>query len=233
MRILAVGAHPDDLEILCAGTLAKFAQDGHHITMCHVGKGDKGHFHIPNDELAKIRRKEAQLSASRIGAESVTLGLPDCEMFNDRPTLVLFIDLIRSARPDLIITHSPTDYMPDHQVVSRLVYDASFHATLPNFKTSLPAHDKVPPIYNTDNVAGVDFAPIEYVDISDFIEQKKEMMLCHQSQVVWLKEHDNLDITDFIESIAKFRGIQCGVPYAEAFAVVNRWPRLRPARLLP
>ena len=233
MRVLGVGAHPDDLEILSAGTLAKYANDGHQIVMCHVCKGDKGHFHIPNDELARIRRKEAQLSASRIGAETVCLDLPDCEVFNDRPTLVLFLDLIRSAKPDIIITHSPTDYMPDHFVVSQLVYDASFHATLPNFKTSVSPHDKVAPMFYMDNVAGVDFEPSEYVDISDFIEMKKAMMECHQSQVVWLKEHDNLDIIDFIEACAKCRGLQCGVPFAEAFRPVNRWPRLRTERLLP
>ena len=233
MRVLGVGAHPDDLEILSAGTLAKYANDGHQIVMCHVCKGDKGHFHIPNDELARIRRKEAQLSASRIGAETVCLDLPDCEVFNDRPTLVLFIDLIRSAKPDIIITHSPTDYMPDHFVVSQLVYDASFHATLPNFKTSVSPHDKVAPMFYMDNVAGVDFEPTEYVDVSGFIEMKKAMMECHQSQVVWLKEHDNLDIIDFIEACAKCRGLQCGVPFAEAFRPVNRWPRLRTERLLP
>lgn len=233
MRVLAVGAHPDDIEILCAGTLAKYAADGHEIVMCHVSIGDKGHFHIPNDKLAEIRRKEAQLSASRIGAESVTLGLPDCAVFNDLPTLTLFIDLMRSAKPDIVITHSPTDYMPDHVVVGQLVYDASFHATLPNWKTSLPPSDKAPPIYCMDNVAGVDFAPTEYVDITGFIETKKAMMECHQSQVVWLKEHDNLDIIDFIDACAKYRGIQCGVPYAEAFQTVNRWPRLRTERLLP
>ncbi|MDH7481950.1 MAG: PIG-L family deacetylase [Armatimonadota bacterium] len=233
MRILAVGAHPDDIEILCAGTLAKYASQGHDIIMCHACIGDKGHFHIPNDELAKIRRKEAQLSASRIGAESISLGIPDCEIFNNRETLAVFIDMIRVTKPDLIITHSPTDYMPDHCVVSGLVYDASFHASLPNWKTEHEYHDKVPPVIYMDNVAGVDFEPGEYVDITDFIEKKKEMMMCHQSQVVWLKEHDNLDVIQFIEDCAKFRGWQCGVKYAEAFRTVNRWPRLRTQRLLP
>lgn len=233
MRVLAVGAHPDDIEILFAGTLAKYASRGHDIIMCHACIGDKGHFHIPNDELAKIRRKEAQLSASRIGAESITLGIPDCEIFNDRPTLAMFIDMIRVTKPDFIITHSPTDYMPDHCVVSQLVYDASFHASLPNWHTEHEAHDKVPPVYYADTVAGVDFSPTEYVDITDFLETKQKMMECHQSQVVWLKEHDNLDIIDFIEDCAKFRGWQCGVRYAEAFRPADRWTRLRTERLLP
>lgn len=233
MRVLAVGAHPDDIEILCAGTLAKYAKDGHDIVMCHVCKGDKGHFHIPNDELARIRRKEAQNSAARIGAESLCLGYPDCELFNDRPTLEAFIDLMRVARPDIVITHAPNDYMPDHVVVSGLVYDASFHATLPNFKTSQEPHDKVPPVLYMDTVAGVDFSPTEYVDISETVETKKAMMECHESQVVWLKEHDNLDIVDLIHTCAKYRGLQCGVPFAEAFTPANRWPRLRPERLLP
>ena len=233
MRVLAVGAHPDDIEILCAGTLAKYASQGHEIVMCHACTGDKGHFHIPNQELAALRRKEAQLSASRIGAESLCVGIPDCEIFNDRPTLAKFIDMIRIARPDIIITHSPTDYMPDHVVTGQLVYDASFHATLPNWKTTQPAHEVVPPVYFMDNVSGVDFQPGEYVDVTDFIEMKKAMMECHQSQVVWLNEHDKLDIIDFIATCAKYRGQQCGVPFAEAFRVCDRWPRLRTERLLP
>jgi len=233
MRVLGVGAHPDDLEILGAGTLAKYAKEGHEIVMCHACVGDKGHFHIPPDELAELRRKEALNSAAVIGAESITLGLPDCEVFNDRPTLVLFIDLVRRTRPDVIITHSPTDYMPDHVVVGQLVYDASFHAGLPNWRTNELPSEGVPPVYYMDTVACVDFQPTEYVDISEFLKTKQAMMECHESQTVWLKEHDNLDIIQFIEDCAKVRGWQCGVPYAEAFTWTNRWPRLRPKRLLP
>ncbi len=233
MRVLAVGAHPDDLELLCAGTLAKYASLGHHVTMCHAGLGDKGHFHIPNDELSAIRRKEALNSAEQIGAESVCLGLPDCEMFVDRPTLVLFMDMIRTAEPDVIITHSPTDYMPDHRVVSQLIFDASFHSTLPNFKTGVPANKQVTPVYYMDTIAGVDFAPTEYVDVTEHLAKKNEMMLCHQSQVVWLKEHDNLDVLELIDTSAEFRGLQCGVPHAEAFTQAYRWTRLRAERMLP
>lgn len=233
MRVLGVGAHPDDLEILCAGTLAKFASEGHHVTMCHVCTGDKGHFHIPPDELAKIRREEALCSAKIIGAESLTLGLPDCEVFVDRPTLVLFIDLIRISKPDLIVTHSPTDYMPDHVAVSKLVYDASFHSGLPNFRTGQPAHEGVAPVFYMDNMAGVDFAPTEFVDITGFMDTKKAMMNCHQSQVVWLRDHDNLDVLGLIENSGDFRGQQCGVRFGEGFISSNRWPRLKPERLLP
>lgn len=233
MRVLGVGAHPDDLEILCGGTLARYAHEGHDVIMCHVSVGDKGHFHIPPDKLSKIRRKEAQLSADRIGAESLTLGLPDCEVFVDGPTQRLFVDLVRRTKPDVIITHGPNDYMPDHVAVSKLVCDASFHATLPNYKTDLPAHDKVAPLYFMDNAVGVNFIPTEYVDITDFIEAKRRMMLCHQSQVVWLKEHDDLDVIEFIDTSAKMRGLQCGVAFAEGFTQAPRWLRMKPERLLP
>lgn len=233
MRILAVGAHPDDLELLCAGTLAKYAHLGHDVVMCHACKGDKGHFIIPPDELTVIRRKEAQDSASKIGAESISLELPDCEVFIDRPTLVKFIDLIRISRPDVIITNAPTDYMPDHVAAGKLVFDASFHASVPSFKTDHPAHNKVPPVFYMDTIAGVDFSPTEYVDITGFVDKKKEMMNCHQSQVVWLKEHDNLDVMELIDNSGKFRGLACGVPYAEGFTQAYRWLRLRSERLLP
>ncbi len=123
--------------------------------------------------------------------------------------------------------------MPDHVAVGKLIWDASFHATLPNFKTDLPAHDKVAPVYYMDNAVGLDFVPTEYVDITDFIETKRAMMQCHQSQVVWLKEHDNLDVIEFIDTAARMRGLQCGVSFAEGFVQAPRWLRVKPERLLP
>jgi LmbE family N-acetylglucosaminyl deacetylase len=143
------------------------------------------------------------------------------------------MDVIRYADPDIIITHSPDDYMPDHVATSKLVYDASFHSTLPNFKTNRAPNRIVPPIYYMDNLSGVDFAPTEYVDISGFVDTKKEMMGCHESQVVWLKEHDNMDAYELIETSAEMRGLQCGAAFAEGFTHANRWLRLGTRRLLP
>jgi len=233
MVILAVGAHPDDIEFLCAGTLAKYAQAGHKVFVCHLCSGNRGHTTIPMEELGRIRTTEAVEAAKIIAAEALTLNIDDVDIFVDRETTLRVIDLIRQVRPDVIITHSPDDYMPDHTVTSKLVYDASFVATVPHTVTKHKYHDKLAPIYYMDNMAGLNFSPTDYVDISDTIEIKREMLLCHKSQQQWLREHDNIDIIEFMETLSKFRGMQCGVAFAEAFRRLNVWGKVTPERLLP
>jgi N-acetylglucosamine malate deacetylase 1 len=233
MRILAIGAHPDDLELLCSGTLAKYAARGDHVTMCTLAAGDKGHFHIGTAELTEIRRNEAQSAADLIGADYIPLLIPDCEVYVNHETVMRVVEVIRQARPDVVITHSPTDYMPDHVATSQLAFAASFHATVPHYRTESEAHDGIPPVYYMDTLVGLDFEPTEYVDITDTFETKKRLMQCHNSQITWLMEHDNYDVLAALETCAKYRGLQCGVAFAEAFTPARRWLRMRPERLLP
>jgi LmbE family N-acetylglucosaminyl deacetylase len=236
MRVLAVGAHPDDLEILCAGTLARYRQAGHDVVMAHLCNGDCGHFVIPSEELSAMRAGEAAKAAEVIGAELLSLGIGDCDLrADDLQARQGVVDLIREARPDVIITHTPDDYMPDHVATSELVFFASFAASLPHWRTGkdIPAHVAVPPIYYMDTLAGTGFIPEEYVDITPVFEKKLEMLKCHQSQVTWLQEHDGIDLEDFVTVMARARGLQCGVRYAEGFRQLRRWPRIVPRRLLP
>ncbi|HON72839.1 MAG TPA: PIG-L family deacetylase [bacterium] len=233
MRILAVGAHPDDLELLCAGTLIKYSKEGHTVVMAHMCNGNKGHFTIPPEELASIRAEEAKKSAEIIGAEIIQGEYPDLELGIDENSKRTAVDVIRRARPDVIITHSPDDYMVDHINTSRLIVEASFIATLPHYKSDYPAHNVIPPVFFIDTLAGVNFIPTEYVDITDEIEIKEKMLLCHQSQYIWLRDHDHIDYVDFMKSLSKFRGIQCGVKYAEGFKQYQVWGRIVPRRLLP
>lgn len=233
LRVMAVGAHPDDLEILCGGTLAKYAGLGHEVTMAHVLNGDKGHYKLRREELARIRKQEAEEAARTIGAEILSLDLPDAELFANLENRKLVIDLIREARPDLIITHAPGDYCSDHTVTSQLVCEASFYSAAPLLETSRAAHDKIPPVFFMDTVAGMGFLPTEYVDISGAFQKKMDMLRRHASQLEWLKDHDNIDILEFVETTARFRGLQCGVQYAEAFRQYAVWGRQAPTRLLP
>ncbi|TKJ45495.1 LmbE family protein [Candidatus Aerophobetes bacterium Ae_b3b] len=233
MRVLAVGAHPDDLEFLCVGTLAKFKEKKVEIFMFYLCNGNKGHFEIPSPELAKIRKKEAEESAKILGAEIQGGIFPDLDIYPDKESRKKVVDLVRVARPDLVITHSPKDYMCDHTTTSKLLVDASFIATLPNYKTEHKPHALIPPIFFMDTLAGVNFLPTEYVDITDFIDIKEKMLLCHQSQYKWLKEHDGIDYVDFMRKVASFRGLQCGVPFAEGFRAYSVWGRIKPKRLLP
>jgi len=233
MNVLAVGAHPDDLEILCGGTLARCARRGDRVTMLVMTDGSAGHAEIPPDELALIREREARSAAERIGAEFVWLGLRDEFVFNDEGTRLLLLNAIRGAQPDLLFTHYPDDYHPDHRATSRAVFDASFIMGLPNVKTENPAHPGVATLYYFDTLAGQGFLPAEYVDVSDAWEAKREMLGQHRSQVDWLAYHDGIDIFAFMETVAKFRGLQCGVLYAEGFRQADAWPRVKPYRLLP
>lgn len=233
MNVLAVGAHPDDLEILCAGTLAKFSKEGHKVIMAHTCNGNKGHHHIPSDELARIRDKEADTSARIIKAKHINLDIEDADAYLEREQVLKCVELIRKAKPDVIITHSPDDYMSDHIVTSKLIFNASFIATLPHAKTEHRYFEKITPIYYMDTVAGVKFQPTDYVDISRTFATKKKMLSCHKSQLKWLKEHDKTDILEFIETIARFRGLQCGVLYAEGFQRAEAWGRNITKRLLP
>jgi LmbE family N-acetylglucosaminyl deacetylase len=233
MKILAIGAHPDDIELLCAGTLALYSKKGHEVFMCHVCDGNKGSMTHTSEEIAKIRRDEAIQSAKVIGATSIWAGISDGEVVLDLDSREKIIDVIRQANPDLIITHSPDDYHPDHINVSRLVFDAIYLANLKLWKTNYLPSDKLPYLYYIDTIAGINFIPTEYVDITDTIETKIEMMMKMKSQLGWLKDMHNCDAPEFIKSVAKFRGFQAGVLYAEAFAQQKMYPQGLTKRVLP
>lgn len=148
MRILAIGAHPDDIEIACSGTLAKCVKRGDTVIVCHVSSGNLGHVLIPPNELRVIRANEAKKAGALAGIEVICAEFDDLEIFdNNKEARDKMVQIIRYANPDLIITHAPDDYMPDHTAVSRLVFDASFTATLPNYPpvTNSPAR-LVPPL---------------------------------------------------------------------------------------
>jgi LmbE family N-acetylglucosaminyl deacetylase len=234
MNVLAIGCHPDDLEIACAGTLAKYVKEGHKVFMCHVANGNMGHVIIKPDELRVIRAKEAERAAEIIGAESISIDVGDLEVnAHNEDTLLKIVDVIRYAQPDLIITHNPDDYMQDHMQVSKLVFNASFISSIPHKKTTHGAYGNIVPIYYMDTLAGINFLPTEYVDISETIELKLEALNCHESQIKWMRDHDHIDFLDFVKTVSKFRGLQSGVAYAEGFRQCTAWPRFTTKRLLP
>src|SRR6266568_1173876 len=212
MRVLAVGAHPDDLEILCGGTLVRFVREGHEVVMCHATRGDRGSFMHTSEEIARIRGEEARRATEVCGAEHATLGIRDGEInAADPEQRLIVVDLVREARPDVIITHYPQDYMSDHNEISKLVFDCSFHATLPLFETGKPPHPRVTPIYYMETVMGVGFQPTEYVDVTEVIDTKRAMLEAHETQLNWLRDHDGVDIVEQMRTTTRFRGQQCGV----------------------
>ncbi|MFO7612029.1 MAG: PIG-L family deacetylase [Clostridia bacterium] len=235
MRVLAVGCHPDDLEIGCGGTLAKFVQKKHEVFMCHVANGNMGHAVVMPEELREIRTAEAEESGRIIGAGRVfNIDVHDLTVDSrDEGTVKKVIEVIRYTRPDMIITHSPEDYMKDHVETGRIVFDASFSSSIPHYGTNTRAFDKIVPLYYMDTLAGVGFLPEEYVDITETLETKLMALERHESQVKWMRDHDGIDFLDFVRTVSKFRGLQCGVEYAEGFRLCRTWPRQSTERLLP
>ena len=235
MNILAVGCHPDDLEIGCGGTLARYAREGHRVTMCVVANGNMGHAVIQPAELRAIRAEEIQRAGAILGAaEVISLDVNDLEVDSNRAeTVNKLVDLIRRVQPDVILTHPLEDYMKDHVEVGRLVFDASFSASVPHYLTPTPGVAAITPIYFMDTVAGLNFIPTEYVDISSTAEIKLQALDCHASQIRWMRDHDGIDFLDFVRTVAKFRGQQCSAAYAEGFHLCLTWPRIPTKRLLP
>ncbi len=235
MRILAVGCHPDDIEIGCGGTLAKYALRGDDVFCAHVANGCYGHAVIEKEELAVIRTKEAENAGVKLGAREVfNLDVDDLAVSEfDEETVMKLVRIIRYVKPDLIITHAPQDYMRDHVQTGRLVFNASFSSSVPHYIPDVPAYEKVCPIYYMDTLAGVNFLPTEYVDITDCIDIKVDALNCHESQIKWMLEHDGIDFLDFVKTCSKFRGLQCGVGFAEGFVRCEAWPRINVERILP
>ena len=234
MNVLAFGAHPDDIEIACSGTLAKCVKRGDTVIVCHASTGNLGHVIIPPDELTKIRAEEARRAGALAGIEVICAGFNDLDIYdNNKEARDKMVDIIKYANPDVIITHNPDDYMPDHTAVSRLVFDASFTATLPNYKSKYKEPAKLVPIYYMDTPTGINFNPTEYVDITDEIDLKIKMLECHESQIVWMRDHDGIDFSDMVRTCSRYRGYQCGVAYAEGFRQCQAYLKGTAKRLLP
>jgi LmbE family N-acetylglucosaminyl deacetylase len=226
-RILAVGAHPDDVEFTAGGTLALLHSKGFQINIATICSGDKGSAELRPHEIAAKRFREATESARVLNSTYATLGEPDLELTFDNRTRGKVVELVRRINPSIVFTNSPNDYMPDHELTADLLWDACFNASVINYVTNQPNPSeptkKAPFLFYGDAITGLDrfgsIIPVDfYVDISSVIETKVTMLSKHESQRSWLKKQHGMD--EYIESMldwCKKRGKETGVEYAEAF----------------
>ncbi len=235
MNILAIGAHPDDLEMMCAGTLALYAKQGHTIFMGIFTDGAMGDPSVPPQKLAAIRKAEAEASAAVIGGRLLWVGVTDELVFPNEEQRRLMIDLLRQADPEVIITHCPNDYHPDHHYVSQLVFDSYFQKGLPHLPNQSQSACRFgrAAIYYMDNLGGIGFSPTEYVDIGAVIDSKRRMLECHQSQMKPMRELANTDLLEMMEVQARFRGLAGGCRFAEGFCKLEAYQRGLTRRILP
>jgi len=229
--ILALHAHPDDIETLGAGTLALLASRGHRIVIATATAGEGGTTETAPEETARIRRGEAATAAALIGANYQCAGLPDLGVFNDDAGRRRITELVRAAAPDIVITASPQDYHPDHEATSLLARDACFAASVPNYRTGEAAPlTHIPHLYFMDPIGGrtregVRVKPDFGVDIGDFLDTKRRMLMAHESQVAWVaRQHGVADFAASMVAWAERRGRDFGVRYAEGLRHYRHQP---------
>jgi N-acetylglucosamine malate deacetylase 1 len=226
-RILAIHAHPDDVEFLAAGTMALLSGLGHELTIATFTPGDCGSKQMGPEEIAAVRRKEAAQAAALIGARYICVEMRDLAVFNDDASRRRVTETLRQARPDLVLTASPSDYHCDHEAASALVRDACFAAPAPNYETRMeapaPPLDRIPHLYFMDPMEGKerDDRPVEpdcVVDVAPTFGRKRTMLAEHASQRIWLQQHHGMDdYLDAMERWTRERGALVGLSYGEGF----------------
>ena len=188
-RILILGAHPDDADLKAGGTASKWRRLGWEVKLVSVTDGGAGHQTQRGADLAQRRRAEAQAAGAVIGAAYEVLEHPDGALLPTLEARWKLIRLIRNFRPDLILTHRPNDYHPDHRYTSTLVQDAAYMVTVPAVCPDAQHLERDPVIlyFSDDFRKPAPFTPDVVVDIGNELSRMMEMLHCHVSQFYeWL-----------------------------------------------
>jgi N-acetylglucosamine malate deacetylase 1 len=212
MKILAIGSHPDDIEIFMFGFLSACLQRGDDICLCVATDGSLGGEN-PGLELTKIRSIEAEKGLKHLG-QPIFLNFKDGNLNDEIGALKKIKELINDSKPDLIVTHAPEDYHPDHRTLSEYV------KSVVGFKC---------PLIYADTLLGVNFIPEIYIDITKYFNLKKKAILCHKSQ-------NPKKFFEAVEIMNRYRAAQCNAPrqnYAEAFRFEKTFPFSDIRNLLP
>ena len=184
-RVLVFGAHPDDAEFHVGGLLSLYRELGFTVKIISVTNGAAGHFEIAGDELARRRCAEAQAAAGLIGSVFEAWDYPDGQLEPSLDIRTRVIREIRTFKPDLVLTHRPYDYHPDHRAVAQLVQDASYMVTVPPIVPDTPIlrHDPVvaymPDLFTRPNSLRADVI----IDVTEKMDQIVRLLACHVSQV--------------------------------------------------
>ena len=203
MKVLGIGAHPDDIEIFMYGLLSIFKKEGHQVYTMIATDGAKGGAY-KGYKLAKERANEAISGLEKLSLP-IFLNLPDGELGAELGHRKIIKESILKIMPDLIITHSENDYHADHKSLSLITKRAVSHYI---------------PILYCDTLMGINFHPNYYVDITNYHKLKKEAVLKHKTQ----RPHRFVDLFELMNS---YRAAQCNAPkgnYAEAYSFIPSFP---------
>lgn len=225
---MAIAAHPDDIELMMAGTLALLGRAGYELHMMNIANGSCGSATEDAESIARRRGEEARASAAVLGAAFHPPIVNDLEIFYDEPTLRRVAAVVREAAPRILLLHSPQDYMEDHMCASRLGVTAAFSRGMANYRTDPPrepvdgdvtVYHALPwglrgPLRETIRAG-------HYVDIQSTLDLKRDALACHESQKKWLDETQRLDsYLTTMEDMARAMGRMSG-----RFDVAEGWRR--------
>jgi LmbE family N-acetylglucosaminyl deacetylase len=196
---LAIAAHPDDIEFLMAGTLLLLKREGYEIHYMNVSTGNCGSTEHDAETTAAIRLKEGQNAAEILGAKFHSPICNDFEIFYSRELLVKIAAKVREIIPNVILTHSPVDYMEDHMNTSRLATTAAFVRGVPNYITGNPAvgnyncavYHAVP--HGLRGPLREKIVPEIFIDTTSVHQVKMEALRAHESQQNWLEDSQKMN----------------------------------------
>ena len=206
-KALIIGAHPDDPETGCGGTMILLQQAGYEVVSVYMTKGEAGIQGKTHEESAAIRVKDATEASKMLGARPLFMTQIDGNAEINKARYVEMREVIAAEKPDVVFTHWPIDSHPDHRVCSLLVYDA-WRRLGYSFE-----------LYYFEVMSGMQsqlFQPTDYVDISTVADRKREACFCHASQdmkAVYDDWHDRME---------RFRGLEFRCKCAEAFIHLRR-----------
>jgi LmbE family N-acetylglucosaminyl deacetylase len=185
LRVIVFGAHPDDAEFKAGGTAIKWAKAGHHVKLVSVTNGDIGHWQIRKEPLAKRRKAEVEAAAKVLGVTTQVLDIPDGELEPTLENRKRVTKLIRDWRADMVISHRPWDYHPDHRYVGVLVQDAAYMVTVPFITPETkPLKDNPVFLYTSDRFQKpIPFRPDVAVCLDDVFDRKLDAVHELASQV--------------------------------------------------
>ncbi len=212
MNVLALGAHPDDIEIFMYGLLSRLKKDGNKIYLTVATDGGKGG-ECKEQKLSKTRALETKKALKSLGCLNL-LGIRDSYLGYENSDIIKIRKNIEYIKPDLIITHYDRDYHSDHISLSRLVKQVASHYV---------------PIIYCDTMMGINFNPIYYVDITEFFKEKTNAVLKHKSQ-------NPKRFVNLIKLMNSYRAAQCNAPlgtYAEAYYYEKSFPFSDISSILP
>ncbi len=206
MNVLAIGAHPDDIEFGCGATLFRFAQEAHPVHLLVLTKGEQG-----GD--GEVRVQEQKKAAEILMVQELVIGTyPDTRLPLDKEVITYIEDVMKRVKPDVIFTHYPEDSHQDHRTLSQITLSAA------RYVRNLLFYE----VPTTDN-----FRPAVFTDIGSAFEKKLEALEAYASQK-YKTNIEGLSITDMARATAHFRGTQARAELAEGFCSVRLFLNIQP-----